>query len=289
MAPEEVAFSQDDGLRIAADLVLPRDEPKAAVVMCPGFRGGRRGGAALSVADRLAGELGWAALLVDYSGFGGSEGPPGRFDPERQVHDVLAAVAYLRVRFDGRPVTIFGNSFGAGIAAVATARDASVACLFSLCAFSSGRALTAENRPWWGRIEWRESLERDRLERVVSGASRQVDPDTVIVRDREAERYMARLLATGQARKSLMALSDAQRLVDFEPIAEAPRLRGRRVLFVHCERDNFIPAWHSRAMAEAAAAPCRLLPYGHYEVYDGEPREVLLRTAVDFYRAALSC
>jgi pimeloyl-ACP methyl ester carboxylesterase len=288
MSLEEVGFFQDDGLRVAADLVFPAREPQASVVICPGFRGGRRGGAGLAVAEHLAAELGWAALLVDYTGFGGSEGPSLRFEPERQVEDLRAAVAYLRVRFEDRPVAIFGNSFGAGIAAVATARDASVACLFSLCAFSSGRALAADNRAHWNQVEFAETLERDRIERVVSGISREVDPDTVMVRDREAEEYMARLRSTGQARKSLMALTDAQRLVDFEPIAAAPRLRGRPVLFVHCERDHFIPAWHSVAMAKAANAPCVLLPYGHYEVYDGEPQRVLFRTAAEFYREALS-
>jgi len=288
MAAEEVGFHQDDGLRLAADLVLPAGEPAAAVVICPGFRGGRRGGSGMTVADRLAADLGWAALLLDYSGFGASEGPPGRFDPERQVGDIRAAVAYLRVRFGMRQVAIFGNSFGAGMAVAAAARDPAVACLFSLCAFSSGRALMADQRPWWRLVEFLESLDADRLERVSSGRSREVDPDSVMVRDPEAEAYMAKLVAAGTAQRSLMAVADAQRLVDFEPVREAPRLRGRPALFVHCRRDYFIPAWHSAALAEAAQAQCLLLPYGHYDVYEGEPQEVLLRTAVDFYRAALS-
>jgi pimeloyl-ACP methyl ester carboxylesterase len=287
MAAEEVGFYQDDGLRLAADLVLPGGEPTGAVVICPGFRGGRRGGAAIVVAEHLAAELGWAALLVDYSGFGASEGPGGRFDPERQVGDIRAAVAYLRVRYEGVQVAIFGNSFGGAIATVAAARDPAVACLYSLCAFSRGSALMADQRPWWQLVEFNEALAADRLARVVGGVSRQVDPDTVMVRDPEASAYLARLVAAGQVKPSLMALVDAQRLVDFEPIRDAPRLRGRPAIFVHCERDHWIPAWHSQALARAAGAPCRLLPYGHYDIYEGEPQRVLLESAVEFYAGAV--
>jgi uncharacterized protein len=288
MAAEEVSFYQDDGLRLAADAVLPDGVPAGGVVICPGFRGGRRGGSGMAVAERLAADLGWVALLLDYSGFGGSEGPRGRFDPERQVADIRAAVAYLRVRLAGGPVAVYGNSFGAGMASVAAARDPAVACLFSLCAFSSGRALMAEQRPWWQLVEFTEALDRDRLERVAIGRSREVDADFVMPRDPEAAAYKAKLVAAGRFDESPMPLADAQRLVDFEPLRDAARLRGRPALFVHCERDHWIPARHSQSLAEAAGARCLLLPYGHYDIYEGAPQELLLRTAVDFYRGALS-
>lgn len=146
---QEVAFFQDDGFQLAADLVHPAAEPAGAVAICNGFRGTRRGGSALTVAERLAGDLGWVVLLFDYAGFGGSEGPRGRFDPEQQVADIRAAVSYLLQRYPGRPVSIYGNSFGAGMATAAAARDPRVASLFSLCAFSSGTALMADARPHW--------------------------------------------------------------------------------------------------------------------------------------------
>jgi pimeloyl-ACP methyl ester carboxylesterase len=238
------------------------------------------------VADRLAADLGWAVLLLDYTGFGGSEGPRGRFDPEQQVRDIRSAVSYLLQRYPGRPASIYGNSFGAGMAALAAARDPRVASLFALCAFSSGSTLMADQRPHWRLVEFQEALERDRLERVRSGASSPAEPDWVMVRDPEAAAYMAKLTAAGGADRLPLGIIDAERLNGFEPIAEAHRLRGRHAIFVHCERDFFIPAWHSRALAEAAGARCLVLTgYGHYEIYEGEPQEVLLRHAIEFYRS----
>jgi pimeloyl-ACP methyl ester carboxylesterase len=287
MPAEEVRFFQDDGLRLAADLVLPAGDPRGAAVLCAGFRGTRRGGSAMAVGERLAAELGWAALLLDYTGFGASEGPRGRFDPERQVSDIRAAAAYLAARFRNRPVSLYGNSFGAGMAASAAARDPNIASLFSLCAFSDGAALLADGRPHHERVAFAEALEADRLEHAATGVSREVHPDGVLVRDPEAAAYIARLAAGGQADRTPMRLADAARLAAFSPIADAPRLAGRPALFAHGEHDGFIPAWHSRALAEAAGARCLLLPYGHYAVYEGEARERLLRHAVGFYRAAL--
>jgi fermentation-respiration switch protein FrsA (DUF1100 family) len=92
----------------------------------------------------------------------------------------------------------------------------------------------------------------------------------------------------GAVDRTPMDVVTAERLAAFRPLIDAPRLCGRPSLFVHCERDHFIPAWHSSALAEAACGRDLILPgYGHYAIYDGEPREVLFRHAVDFYRVAV--
>jgi pimeloyl-ACP methyl ester carboxylesterase len=285
----EVAFFQDDGIRLAGDLVLPEAEPAGAVVVCSGFRGTRRGGSAPVLAHRLAGGLRWAVLLFDYTGFGTSDGPRGRFDPEVQVADIRSAVSYLVQRYPGRPVSIYGNSFGAGMATVAAARDKRVASLFSLCAFSDGAALMAGGRQYWQTVEQKEALERDRTARVTDGRSSAVDPDWIMARDPEAAAYIARLAASGNADRTSMTVGDAEPLAGVRPVADAIRLRGRPARFAHCGRDHFIPAWHSRALAEAAGGELVVFAgYGHYAIYEGEPQEVLLADALDFYRRSVS-
>lgn len=285
----EVAFFQDDGVQLAGDIFLPDREPVASVAVCPGFRGTRRGGSSAVLAERLASGLGWAVLLFDYTGFGTSGGRRGRFDPEQQVQDIRAAVSYLLHRHPGRPVSLYGNSFGAGMATAAAARDPRVASLFSLCAFSSGAELVRDGRPHWQLVEFHEALENDRLARADSGISRDVDPDWIMARDPEAAAYIARLAAAGKADRTMMHVADAERLTAFRPIAEAHRLRGRPTRFAHCERDFFLPAWHSQALAGAAAGELVLFKgYGHYAIYEGEPQEVLFRDALDFYRRVIA-
>jgi pimeloyl-ACP methyl ester carboxylesterase len=285
---QDVAFFQGDGVQLAGELVLPDAEPSGTLAICNGFRATRSGGASATLAERLAHGLGWAVLLFDYSGFGGSDGPRGSFDPEQQVHDISAAVSFLLQRCPGRPVSIYGNSFGAGMATAAAARDPRVASLFSLCAFSSGAALIADGRTHWQLVEFNEALENDRLARGAGGESAEVDPDWIMVRDPEAAAYIARLAAAGKADRTPMHVVDADRLARFQPITDAHRLRGRPTRFAHCERDYFVPAWHSRALADAAAGELVVFKgYGHYAIYAGEPQEVLFRDAVDFYRRAV--
>jgi pimeloyl-ACP methyl ester carboxylesterase len=281
----EVTFFQDDGVQLEGDLVIPGRDPVGAVAMCAGFRGTRRGGSSMAVAEALAEGLGWAVLLFDYAGFGGSAGVRGRFDPEQEVLDIRAAASYLLQRFPGRPVSLYGNSFGAGMATAAFGRDSRVASLYSLCAFSSGAALMADGRPHWQLVELNEALENDRLARAAGGTSREVDPDWIMVRDPEAAAYIARLASAGKADRTPMHVADADRLAAFRPIADAHRLRGRPTRFAHCERDFFVPAWHSRALAEAAKGELVVFKgYGHYAIYEGEPQQVLIRDALDFYR-----
>jgi pimeloyl-ACP methyl ester carboxylesterase len=283
---EVVTFQQDDGIRLQGDLFLPAGSPRGTLAVVPGLRGTRRSATAPALAERLTDELGWAVLLFDFSGFGGSDGSRGRFDPEAQVADVRSAVAFLRATHPEVPVSLYGNSFGSAMATVAAAREMSVAALFALCAFSDGMSLMADQRQHWQMVEFHESLGRDRLDRVSDGRSRAVDPDWIMVRDPEASAYIKKM--GGAVDRTPMDVATADRLASFRPLTEAPRLRGRPSLFVHCEHDHFIPAWHSGALAEAACGRALILPgYGHYAIYEGEPREVLFRHAIDFYRMAV--
>jgi uncharacterized protein len=283
---ELVAFYQDDGIRLEGDLFLPAGSARGAVAVVPGFRGTRRSASAPELAERLSAELGWAVLLFDFSGFGGSDGVHGRFDPETQVADIRSAVAFLRATQPGAPVSLYGNSFGSAMATVAAAREPAIAALFALCAFGDGARLMADQRQHSQLVEFQESLERDRLERVVNGRSQAVEPDWIMVRDPEAAAHIKTM--GGAADRSQMDVAAADRLAAFRPLTDAPRLRGRPSLFVHCELDHFIPAWHSTALAEAAGGRAMILRgYGHYAIYAGEPREVLFRTAVEFYRLAV--
>jgi len=287
MASEAVSFFQDDGLRLQGDMFWPDTSPTGAAIVCVGFRGTRTGGAAPSLAARINRDLGWAVLLFDYTGFGGSEGPRGRFDPEQQVHDIRAAVSFVRGQLPRIPISIYGNSFGAAMATVAAARDARVAALFSLSAFSSGAALMRDQRPAWQLAEFYRAIEADRLSRAVTGLLAPAEPDWIMVRDPEAAAYIAAQARAGKVDRSMMTVADAERLASFEPIADAHRLRSRPTMFVHCELDFFIPARHSEALARKARGEFVLLRgYGHYAIYSGEPQELLYSRAIDFFRRA---
>lgn len=107
---EDVWFEAGDGTRLHAWLLVPEgDGPHPLVIYF--------GGNAEDV-SWLLGEVtrvpGWAWLLVDYRGYGGSAGEPSEralVDDGLRVFDVTAA----RPDIDPRRIVLFGRSLGSGV------------------------------------------------------------------------------------------------------------------------------------------------------------------------------
>ena len=273
---ETVHFYQDDGYKLEGDiLVRAGTTPKVAIIFCNGWGGTRGLGAnPATFATGFADRIDALTLNFDYSGWGGSEGPKNRLDPFREAADVRCAVSYVKQRFPelaGR-IVLFGISFGGGIVPVAGGWDPRVAAVVALSGYASGERFLRDQRAHWQWIEFGERLERDRLQRVVSGKSELVDPDEIMVRDPEASAYNQKLLAEYPTRRFKLDLVSAERIRDFNVAGPAAGLRGRPSLFIHAERDLLIPWQSNAATAEAAGGKFVLLPgIGHYDVYAGKP------------------
>jgi pimeloyl-ACP methyl ester carboxylesterase len=273
---ETVHFFQDDGYRMEADvLVRPGATPTSVTIFCNGWGGTRGMGTNPRLfATGLTDRLDTLFLNIDYSGFGGSEGPRGRLDPFREVQDVRCAVSYVVQRYPdlaGR-IVLFGISFGGGIVPVAGGTDERVAAVVALSGYASGERFLRDQRAWWQWVEFRERLERDRLQRVVSGQSERVDPNEVMIRDPEALAYNRMLMEQHPELRWEIDLVSAERILEFDVAGPAAGLRGRPSLFIHSERDLLIPWESNEVVADAAGGRFVLLPkIGHYDVYAGQP------------------
>jgi uncharacterized protein len=107
---EDVRFETSDGVRLAGWL-MPHPAARGNVLFCHGH--GRNRGHVAGLLPTLHG-LGLNVLAFDFRGHGDSDGHTSTFG-HREVRDVLAAVAYLRQRFPGRPLLIVGVSLGAAV------------------------------------------------------------------------------------------------------------------------------------------------------------------------------
>jgi len=285
-----VEFLQDDGYRLRGRLYAPRESHGPALVFCHGF-----GAAVDDIADRFATGLrdrGCTVLLFDYSGFGRSDGPRGRLDPEREVRDVRAAVSYLcanRPRPAAAGVGLVGISFGGAIATTAAARDPRVRTLVSLSAVASGSAWMRDLRPYWQWLKLQDEIEADRSARTAA-PSKLVDADWIVPRDPVSAAALAAYKQAHPEHSSRFDLVSAELIQGFEPVREAGRLRDRTALFIHCRRDLLVPVEHASMLADAAAGELLLLSdVGHYTVYEGEAiRTVLDRAAEVFHRPVAS-
>ena len=119
-----------DGLSLDAHLARPPGRPSGpppAVVLCHGYPSAGTAAAAPDtmpeLADRIAGEMGWAALAFAYRGCGTSD---GQFSLEGWLDDIAAAVAHVESTV--RPLGIWLAGFGTGgaLAVCAAAANPSI-------------------------------------------------------------------------------------------------------------------------------------------------------------------
>jgi fermentation-respiration switch protein FrsA (DUF1100 family) len=130
---EDVEFETADGLRLRAWFVpAAGPSPRGTVLVFHGNAGSRVSRTPL--AEALA-RHGYAALLVDYRGYGGN---PGRPNERGLLADARAALGYAESRgdVDGDRLVYFGESLGTGVA-VALAAERPPAAMILRSPFTS--------------------------------------------------------------------------------------------------------------------------------------------------------
>ena len=116
------------GFKLAGHLALPESRRMRAlpgVVLCPGFPSAANGGSGAAVriyplADRIAQNMEWAALVLNYRGCGDSEGD---FSLDGWTDDVGSAVEHLNLLEQVEGVWLAGFGIGGALAAHVAQED----------------------------------------------------------------------------------------------------------------------------------------------------------------------
>ena len=144
---EEVGVTASDGVRLRGWYCFPREgtEHRADLV----FLNGNAGNVShrLTKIRELAG-LGLGVFIVDYRGFGGSEGRPTDAGVLRDAEAAFTA-ATARAAASGRPLGIYGESIGSLPAIRLAATNSDTAFLILEGSFPGKRAVTARLPPFW--------------------------------------------------------------------------------------------------------------------------------------------
>jgi putative redox protein len=132
---------RSEGLELAGHLALPGAPARAGgrmpgVILCHGFPSGA-GGAATSaatypeLADRIAGEVGWAALTFNFRGCGQSQ---GNFSLRGWLADLGAAIDHLAAVDGIDGIWLAGASTGGSLCIARAASDPSIRGVAALAA-----------------------------------------------------------------------------------------------------------------------------------------------------------
>lgn len=264
--------------------------PWPAVVQGPGFFGSKDAAAYLRYHRHLT-DAGFGVLVIDYRGFGDSEGPHGRFSPCDQVEDLVNAVTYLETRDDVDPFRI--GAFGTG----ATGGGNVVLLCAADCRVRAGVAQfpIADGEEWLRGMrsdgEWSEflrRLDRDRRLRVATGGGERVDPhhEVMIAPAERASRGFKKEVRSRIPRE--VSLAAADRLLRYRPVDIAHTV-STPILLVAVEGDEATPETHAVALRDRLTGPAELLLLtgtSHYASYEDRAHVVVPRI-VEWFRGHL--
>jgi uncharacterized protein len=273
----EVSFYSGPGYRLHGVLYTPEDCPAGArlpaVVLCLGFR------PVLGMfAPRYAAELvphGYAVLTFEYRGFGRSEGPRWRPIASEQLEDLSNAVSFMATRDEIDPdrIAVWGDaSYGGAHGIMLAATDHRVRCLVVASPFADGEKLLHSTRAEW---EWQAFLTRvarDRAQRVLTGQSELVRPETIMEFEPSAHETAATAAQLHPELAELMypLAETADSIISYRPIDHIHAIAPRGVLIIHAAADLTLPADHAQQLYDRAGSPKKLallVNATHYDVH----------------------
>jgi fermentation-respiration switch protein FrsA (DUF1100 family) len=291
-ARNDVEF-RSGGLRCAAWLYRPDAEgPLPLVVMAHGFSGTREMRLD-AYADRFAQE-GIAALVFDYRHFGASAGEPRQLvDIRRQHEDYEAAIAYARQLdwVDTDRIALFGSSFSGGHVLAVGARDHRLAAIVSQCPFTDGLAtlpkLGVANVARGGAAGLRDQLG------ALAGRAPYYVPVTgepgnfAVMTTPDSKRGIEAIVPVETRWENRVAARILVRIGLYRPGRQAARITCP-VLVCACVGDALAPPTKTAELvSNGPRAEVKTYPFGHFDIYVGEPFEQAVSDQAAFLRRHL--
>jgi pimeloyl-ACP methyl ester carboxylesterase len=244
------------------------------------------------IARRLA-DGGFAVLRFDYRYFGASDGQPRNLLlPIHQVADARNALTFLQEQreVDENRVTLWGTSFGGGVAIYAGAQDERARAVIANVPVTNGRRwLRSINRADdWNRIQ--SALREDRVRRVLEGKMRAVPQTEFRPEDRSpaAERFRSEQGEALPRDTSRIFWRSVEAVIDFAPDEIAGHIAPRPLLIIGAPRDTITPIEEAESAYRVADSPKKLfyLPgdASHYDVYSGATMDAVIEESVAWLR-----
>ncbi|WP_330925903.1 alpha/beta hydrolase [Candidatus Sororendozoicomonas aggregata] len=216
---------------------------------------------------------GYAALTFDYRGFGQSQGESGRFNTERQVEDILAAIDYIKCLdfIDADRIALWGSFFGGANAIVAAACDKRVKCLIAQLPFADGSQLLTHTLTEADERRFYQTLARMQNKKVTTGREMVVPISKVLTDSASADFYKEHREQFPSLGIKIPYLSTAE-ILSLKPEQYIKDITAP-ILLVGAEHDAVNPAGAIKRLYDLAQEPKKLhteTGAAHYEMYSGK-------------------
>ncbi|MDL5154752.1 alpha/beta hydrolase [Actinomycetospora termitidis] len=290
---------ESDGQRLGTTYLRAQDESLAGpggrpcVVMAHGF-GATRDSGLLPFAEAFV-TAGADVLLVDYRGFGDSEGEPrGHVDHRAHRRDYHAAVARARLidGVDPERIVLWGSSYSGGHVVAVAAADRRIAGVISQGAAMDGLGALVEILRSAGPrqlLKVSAHAVADAFGHALGRPDHRVavygPPGTVAaITAPDAEAGYGAII--GPTFVNEMPARDILTIPLNRPVTAAPRVHCPMLLVVAAS-DSIAPPAAVRKVAVTAGGPVETLEIdcGHFDIYLGEPFATSIERQIAFVRS----
>ncbi len=288
---EEKAF-YSEGIRLLSRMSIPenysRGEKLPGIVVCFGYSGDTRFHTRML---EIFSQAGFVALTFDYRGFGGSDGPQGRFIPTEQVRDIRNALTFLGTfpEVDEDRIGLYGRSWGGANVVYTAAVDKRVKCVVSTSGIGNGERWLRSLRRAWEWAEFLKKIEEDRIKSVLTGISELVTLDDIIFHTPSYKKVLAKRFKKSGYKLHLRPLDTVDATLEFRPEDVVHKIAPRPLLLIHGASDTIVPPEESQSMYEKAGEPKKLVMFpgaDHQDFYlmvNSELFHEVLSLAIDWF------
>ncbi|MWV63801.1 alpha/beta fold hydrolase [Halorubrum sp. JWXQ-INN 858] len=287
-ATRSIAF-ESDGDTCRGRLYLPGgDDDPPVVVMGPGL-GAERTFGYPAIAERLA-DAGYAALLFDYRGFGGSDGDEQLVDPAGQRADYAAAIDRLdRVDAVGNDLILWGASLSAAHALTLAAERRDVDAVIAVTPVLDARSIVSARGARYvaraGAAGMRDllghRLGRGRTVPIVGGSE-----ELAAITEPGTQRGYLDLVDRESTWRNETPARSLLGIVNYRPVGRLAEIRAPTLLLAGTD-DPIVPAEAVvDAAGELSSGTVVSMPADHFSPF-GEDFEPAIGHQLSFLRDAL--
>jgi uncharacterized protein len=287
---QEIEFYSEGSL-IKAHLYLPDNTGEnklPVIILCHGFAGVKE--LLLPAYAQKFSQHGYASLTFDYRGFGESEGEEGKLSPREQMVDIRNAITFVQSlkEVDAQRVGLWGTSFGGANAVVVTAKDKRVKCLAVQLTFEDGERVVTGNLS----EEEKEKLLATMLKVWTKAVTRNQNmklPVKKALTDEQSIEFFNNALQNFPQLNVKIPFFTTMETIEHKPGQHVKDVHVP-ILVVGAENDSVNPVQESEILFEKANEPKELLivkDATHYEVYEGEMFQQVVKKQVDWFNLYL--
>ena len=272
---QETIYFYSEGSKLQGLLRLPEEGtgPWPGIVQGPGWLG-LHDAKLYERYHRSFTQAGYAVLVFDYRGFGGSEGERGLILPMWHADDIRNAVTYMQTRSEVDPnrIGLFGSGgTGGALPIYVAAVDKRVKCVVSNYGFASGKDWLRSMRREYEWVGLQQRLDSDRKKRVLEGKGEMVSPreDLMVVTPERVQTTVKKDVDSRIPQR--VPLRCAEAIIEFTPEDYVAAISPRAILFILAEGDVVTPEDQTFRLYEKAGRPKKLIiqkETSHYKAYD---------------------